>query len=343
MSAIEPSATGQAADTAAPGRTPWWARLGAAQRRFQVAQILALVVLFEWGTYTITDFATRQSVLSMLVAASFLGLAGAGQTIVVLVGGIDFSIPAFIAGGAIITSKLTTADHWAFVPALAAIIVLALLLGAANGYIAHRFAVPPLVVTLGMASLITGALLVWTKSEPTGGAPAFLTRLTSVNGTTFGIGVPAVVMIWGVVAVILGVGLRRTLVGRNLYATGSNPVAAELAAVNTRRVWTGAYALSAVLAALLGILIAGYAGSGDITLGNPYLFQGLAAVIVGGTAFGARGDYWKTVLGALLLTVLSTVLVGKGYSTADQEIIFGLLILLVVAGYGRDARLRDRV
>ncbi len=66
-------------------------------------------------------------------------------------------------------------------------------------------------------------------------------------------------------------------------------------------------------------------------------------MIVGGTSFGARGGYWRTVLGALVLTVLSTQLVGKGYSTADQQIIFGVLILIVVAGYGRDARLRDRV
>jgi ribose transport system permease protein len=108
-------------------------------------------------------------------------------------------------------------------------------------------------------------------------------------------------------------------------------------------VWTMTFALSGLLGGLLGIFVGGYAGSGNISLGDPYLFEGLAAVIVGGTAFGARGDYWKTVLGALVLTVLSTVLVGKGYSNADQQIIFGLLILLVVAGYGRGPRLRDRI
>jgi ribose transport system permease protein len=150
-------------------------------------------------------------------------------------------------------------------------------------------------------------------------------------------------VIWAIVAVVLAIVLRRTIAGRRMYATGSNPVAAELALVRTRRVWVGAYAASALVAALLGVLIAGYAGSGNVTLGDPYLFEGLAAVIVGGTSFGARGDYWRTVLGALVLTVLSTLLVGKGYSTADQQIIFGVLILIVVAGYGRDARLRDRV
>ena len=89
------------------------------QRRFPIVQLIALVVLFEWGTWTITDFATRQSVLSMLVAAAFLGLAGAGQTLVVLVGGIDFSVPAFISAASVVISQLTGTDHWAFVPALA--------------------------------------------------------------------------------------------------------------------------------------------------------------------------------------------------------------------------------
>ncbi|MBV9417395.1 MAG: ABC transporter permease [Solirubrobacterales bacterium] len=320
-----------------------WMRLVAIQRRFQVVQILALVALFEWGTWTVTDFATKQSVYSMLITASFLGLAGAGQTIVVLVGGIDLSIPAFISLGAIVISDLPGLYHWAFVPALVVIIVVSVLLGGVNGYISHRFRVPPLVVTLGMASIITGALLVWTNGKPSGTPPGFLTNLTSVTGTTFGIGFPPVVIIWAVVAVVLGVILRRTLAGRHVYATGANPIAADLALVNTRRVWVGAFAASALIAGLLGILLGGYAGSGNVQLGDPYVFEGLAAVIVGGTAFGARGDYWRTVLGALVLTVLSTVLVGKGYSNADQQIIFGVLILVVVAGYGREARLRDRI
>jgi ribose transport system permease protein len=100
---------------------------------------------------------------------------------------------------------------------------------------------------------------------------------------------------------------------------------------------------SAVLSALVGVLLAGFSGA-DPGLGEPYLFQGLTAVIVGGTVFmGARGDYTHTVVGALILTELTTIMVGRGYDTNRQQIIFGVLILLVVAGYGRDRRLRDRV
>ena len=337
------TATTQPARPAPQDRQSLKVRLGALQRRFGLVQLIALVLLFEWGTFTVTDFVTQQSVYAMLITASFLGLAGAGQTIVVLMGGIDFSIPAFIAGGAIAVSELTGSHGWPLLPALAVILLASFGLGAINGYVAHRFHVQPLVVTLGMASIVTGAMLVWTGAQATGSPPALLTKLTSVTGETFGIGIPPIVVIWALVAAIIGLVLRRTVAGRRLYATGSNPVAAELALVRTRLVWVAGFALSALLAAGLGVLVAGYAGSGNIALGEPFLFQGLAAVIVGGTAFGARGDYWRTVVGALLLTVLSTVLVGKGYSTADQQIIFGILILVVVAGYARDTRLRDRI
>jgi ribose transport system permease protein len=341
MSVVQGNPTPATEPVATPRST--WALVAALQRRFQIFQILALILLFVWGAVSVTDFSGGASVKEMLVAASFLGLAGAGQTMVVLVGGIDFSIPAFIAGGSILISQLCGTYGWGVIPALLLIIVLGFALGAVNGYLSHRFQIQPLVVTLGMSSIVTGALLIWTHAMATGPAPAFLGRLTSVSSKTFGIGIPPLVAVWALFAIILGFGLRRTSAGRKLYATGSNPVAAELSLIRTRRVWTVTFGLSALFASLLGVLIGGYTGSGNDTLGQPYLFEGLAAVIVGGTAFGARGDYWKTVLGALLLTVLSSVLVGKGYSSADQQIIFGALILVVVAGYGRGPRMRDRI
>jgi ribose transport system permease protein len=91
------------------------------------------------------------------------------------------------------------------------------------------------------------------------------------------------------------------------------------------------------------VLLVGYSGSVDITLGNPYLFQGLAAVIVGGTIFGGPGDYTRTVVGALLLTVLTTFLVGEGLGSGGQQILYGAIIFVVVSLYGRDRHLGYRL
>ena len=90
----------------------------------------------------------------------------------------------------------------------------------------------------------------------------------------------------------------RTVAGRRVYPTGANPRAAALALVPTRRVWMGVFAFSALFAAFTGVLLAGFAGAGERSIGDAYLWQGLTAVIVGGTSFGARGDYWRTVLGS---------------------------------------------
>jgi ribose transport system permease protein len=313
------------------------------QRKAPVLQLLALVALFLYGASTIDGFAAQTSVDSMLVLASLLGLAALGQTLVLILGGLDLSVPGHIVMGAILVSQLYGKYGWNAPLAIAFVVVAAALLGGLTGWICHRWRIQPLIVTLGVGAISAGAVVAWTHGQLSGTAPGFLTKLTTAVGTTFGVQVPPVVVIWGVVAVLLAVYLHRTRSGRKLYATGANPRAAALARIDTQRVWVGVFAVSAVASALVGCLLAGFAGA-DQTIGDPYLFSGLTAVIVGGTTFmGARGDYTHTVVGALILTVVTTILVGKGYDQADQQIIFGVLILLVVAGYGRDRRLRDRV
>ena len=313
------------------------------QRRLPVLQVVALALLFLYGFNTIPGFTGSSSIRSMLVLAALLGLASVGQTIVMICGGIDASVPGFIVMGDILICELCGTHGWSFGPALLLIVVLAALGGAGAGWICRRYWINSLVVTLGIGSLAVGGCLAWTSANLSGTPPAFLSTLVSAGDSTFGLPVAPVVLIWGAVALVLGVFMHRTVAGRKLYATGVNPRAADLALVRTSRYWVGSFAASAIFSALVGVLLAGYAGP-DQSLGDPYLFQGLAAVIVGGTALGGeRGDYTNTVVGALLLTVLNTVLVGRGYSAADQQIVFGAIILVVVAGYGRVAPLRDRL
>ena len=323
-------------------RTSPVVRLARAQRRFPLLQFAGLVVVFAIGAATIDGFGSKANIYDMLTLAAFLGFAAAGQTIVVLVGGVDLSIPAMIVLSGTIIAKFTADYHWPFIAALGLAIAAALLTGAITGFVCHFFGGEPLIVTLGISSVLTGVVQVWTGGFLSASPPAFLTHLASPVAKTFGIGFPPVVVLWAVLALLIGFGLRSTAAGQRVYATGSNPRAARLALVSTLKVWVGAFALCAVLSALTGVLLAGFA-AGDQSVGDPYLFESLAAVIVGGTAFGARGDYWRTVLGALILTELTTVLIGHGYSDADQQMLYGVVILVVVAAYGRERRLRDRV
>lgn len=319
------------------------AHAASAQRRLPVLQVVALGALFVYGITAIDGFAAEQSVQSMLVLAALLGLAATGQTLVVIVGALDFSVPGLIVLGATVISELCGAQGWSFVPALLVVIAICATAGGAVGGICHRYAISPIIATLGVSAVALGGVQVWTHSQLTGSAPVALTRFVAPNGTTAGLPVSPVVVLWAAFAIVLAVVLHRTRIGRWIFATGANPRAAELALVNTGRIWAELFSASAVMSGIVGVLLAGFAGA-DPTLGDPYLFQGLTAVIVGGTAFmGARGDYTHTVLGALILTELATILVGLGYDLPTQQIVFGVLILVVVAGYGRQPRLRDRV
>ncbi len=313
------------------------------QARYPLAQLVALVVVFGYGAATIDGFASRRSVYSMLVLAALLGVASLGQTLCVLVAGVDLSIAAWIGAGAIMLVQLNGARGWPFGATFVLIGAVAIAGGGAVGYLCHRWRIDPLIVTLAMSGIVNGAILVWVKGFITGTPPAWLQNLTSPAGKTFGIEFPPLVVVWAVLAVATAIVLARTSLGRRLYATGANMRAADMALVRTRWIWAGVFATSAFFAAMTGILLGGFAGAADTSLGTNYLWQGLTAVIVGGTAFGARGDYWRTVLGSLLLIVLGTVMIGKGFDTADQQILYGVLLFVVVFFYGRDRRLGDRV
>ncbi len=313
------------------------------QRTWPLLQILALLLLVAFAVATVDGVTESYSIRSMLILAALLSLAALGQTLCFLIGSLDLSIPGMIVLGATLISELCGVYGWSLLPALALIAVIALALGGFTGWVCDRFGVPSIVVSLGVGTVALGAGTVWTGAKLSGSPPGLIRDLTSGNSTTFGIGLPPIVFLWLAVVVGVAIFLHRTPAGRRLYATGANPRAARLALIRTRRMWVGVFATSALMSALVGVLLAGFSGA-DPGLGEPYLFQGLTAVIVGGTAWaGSRGDFTHTVLGALTLTVLTTILVARGYDVADQHIVFGVLILVVVAAYGRDRRLRDRV
>ena len=138
--------------------------------------------------------------------------------------------------------------------------------------------------------------------------------------------------------------LSRTTYGRQLYALGSNPRAAELALVRPVAMWATTFGLSAVFAALAGILLLGFTGSSSAGVGTPYLFQTISAVVIGGTALvGGRGGFTGTIAGAIVLIELRTLLIGSGLSDAMVQTALGVLILLIVAVYSRDQHIRNLI
>jgi ribose transport system permease protein len=309
-----------------------------------ILQVTSVIVLLLAIGLTIDGFFSKSSLFTTLILASFLGIAAAGETLVILIGGIDLSVPALISGANLVTTLLL-GKGWSFWLAILFVFSCAAIVGLINGFVTHRFKAPPLIVTLATGAIVTGLTLGWTQGGQVSGIPPnWLSRFSSPIGTVFGIGIPPVVILWAIIAIVFGLVLSWSVSGKRLYATGANERAAQLAGVKTERVWMASFAVSAMASALVGIVLIGFTGSGEAGVGDPYQFLSIAAVLVGGTSLiGARGDYWRTVLGALIMTLFTTLLVGHGADEAMQEILTGVLILLFVSVYGRDQRVRDRV
>lgn len=315
------------------------------QRRVPIVQIILLLATYGYGVSAIPGFDSGNAIRSILVIASIAGLASTGQTLLILLGGFDLAVPGFIVGGALFVTQVRLQLHWSFGVALVVALIGAGILGGISGQLCHRFRAQPLIVTLAMGSIATGIVVLQTTAGSgfTGSSPLWLSHFTSPGATTFGIGIPPTVSVWLVVGVLMGFLVHRTVIGRHILATGANERAADYSLIKTRLVWTGAFAFSAMASVLVGLLVAGFSGSIALTSGDPYLFDSVVSVIIGGTIFGGPGDYWRTMVGALFLSVVDIVLVGKGASSADQQIFYGVAILVAVSLYSRERSLRDQV
>ncbi|MGW6174164.1 ABC transporter permease [Arthrobacter sp. NPDC055138] len=317
--------------------------LARAQSKFPLLQIAITVVAFLVGAFTLDGFASENSVKSLLILASLVGLAGIGQTLAILIGGVDMSVANFLVVGAVFVTQFTQLYGMSFTTALLLLVPFTAILGGFVGWVCHRFNVEPLVVTLAMGTFALGLMQIQTEGTIAGGAPGWLMALTSLRSTTFGLPFPPVIAIWAVVTVVLAIFIHRTAVGRRMLAAGANGRAAGLSLIKVRRMWVVVFALSALFAGLAGVVLAAFSGTVNTSIGGPYLFQSLAAVIIGGTVFGGPGDYSRTVIGALMLTVITTVLIGHGLATSDQQILYGAVILVAMALYGRGRKMSDRV
>jgi ribose transport system permease protein len=334
--------------TTAPARGPVrqlsWRDLVRLQSRFPLLQAIATIAVFVIGAATLPGFASGPSIKLMLVLASLAGIAALGQTLLILMGGFDLSIAGIAVASALIVTQVR--ESWDIGFGLALLIALAgaALFGAVAGQICHRLSIQPLIVTLATGAIALGLVQTQTPVGIFGAeAPGWLIDVTSPAGNVFGIGIPPLVAIWAVLAIAMSAFLHRTVAGRHVMATGANPRAAEYSLISTRRVWTLAFVFSAVVSVFLGLAITGFGGSITTTSGSPYLFQSVVVVILGGTTFGGPGDYLRTVVGALFVTVVNLVLVGHGATQADQQIVLGVAMLLVMSAYGRQRRIRDRV
>jgi len=314
-----------------------WLTLAAWQRLFRDRPIVPLLGLL--AILLIFRELARPGVFSAdflgvtLRAAVPLAILAACQTLTMLTGGIDLSVGAVASMSGFLVATLVNGQGLAV--AIIVPLIAAALVGLVTGVGVGGFKVHPLIMTLGIGLVVLGLANVWQlKMVQTGaGVPPAMRSLGSDR--LFDV-LPYSLAIFVPLAVVILLGLRRTGYGRMLYAVGDNPIAARLSGARAWQVLVVLYIISALIAAVAGFLISGLTNVASVTLADSYVLPSVAAAVIGGTSIlGGRGGYSGTIVGALILTVLTSLLAALGFPEAVRQILFGAIIVVVAAAYTR--------
>lgn len=294
-----------------------------------LAGVLVILVLLTGAIQP--DYLSMSGIRNTLLQAAPLGILAGAQTILILTGGIDLSITMIATGSAYVAANQS--PNGAATALLFGLLV-GLLAGSANGVGVAVFRVNPLIMTLAMSGILLGLFTALAQTVLQGSTTIAPFIKTLSAGSFFGNRIPYSVVVWAVVAVALIWLLRRTGWGRLLYAIGDNEVAVRLAGVRVWQVRITAYTVAGILGSIGGMLLAGRTGAVDLQLASAFLLPSIAAVVIGGTSiFGGVGGYTGTILGALILSVLNSMLTFLNVGQAIQQVVYGAIVLALAWGY----------
>lgn len=307
----------------APAKGNWLKKL-TNSREFGIgAPLIALIIIVGILNPVFLD---PENIINVLRQIAFVFIIGIAMTFILISAGLDLSVGSVLALGGIITGMALLAN----IPMWLSII-LGILSGAAvgvfNGLVITRFKIPSLIVTLGMMYFARGVVQVLTKGNPVYPLPDYFNLL----GQGFIAGIPIVVIVAALLAIIAHIVLTRTAFGRAIYAVGGNAETARLSGINVQQVTAWAYVLSGIASALTGILTAARLGSGLSNAGTGMELQVIASCIIGGTSmFGGAGSILGTLIGAAFMAVVANGMVLLRISVYYQSMVIGAIIILAV-------------
>lgn len=300
--------------------------------RYGVYVSLAVLILI--ALIATPSVFSPQSLALNLRQAGQLGLVAIGQTLVLLVAGLDLSVGGVIVLTNVVLADLSDGKNNALPSALFISLALGAMIGLVNGLLVTKRNVPPFVATLGVLVLVSGATVAYTKGIPSGFVPEGLGVVNQFLGPF-----PVTFLLWVVALALSAILLYLTPWGRRLYAVGSSLEAARLSGVRVDLIRTSAFVLCSIFATLAGIVLSGYIGYVDRYLGRGFDLDSIAAAVVGGVVFtGGRGSLLGVAAGVLLVQLLSAITLVLGISFEAQLVVKGVVIIAAVALYSAAAR-----
>jgi ribose/xylose/arabinose/galactoside ABC-type transport system permease subunit len=271
-------------------------------------------------------FFSFDNINDVLRSTSYILIISIGMTFVLIAAGLDLSVGSFLALCGLICGICLKSGM-----SIPLAILIGLLSGVAGGLlnalVVVKFSIPPLITTLGTMYMARGLVLVITKGTPIYPLP---TAFSQFSLGSF-LGIPYVVILTAVLAIVANWVLKHTIYGRKVYAIGGNEETARYSGINVNRIKASVYVIVTILAALSGILMAARLGSAQPSIGDGYEMQVITAVIIGGTSLnGGSGTILGTVFGALFMSVLYNGMNLVGVSAYWQKFVMGLIIVFAV-------------
>ena len=307
------------------------------------ALLLALLLFLASGFlpngFNSVDTAINQA-FNILRLSSFLALIAAGQTLVIISGGegIDLSAGAIVTIAVLITYKLINGDNSLVLPVLLFVIACGAAIGLINGLGIAYLKIPPFVMTLGMAGVVIGTLLVVTRGLYDGKVAPIMTNVIARDLVW---GIPGMLFLWIIFGLLMTILLERTRFGKQLFAIGVNRLTARLSGVRVDRMVVATYTIAGALAAFSGFILVGFTQNAGLLVGNQYLFPSIAAVAIGGTMLsGGKGSYFGTMAGAIVIQLITSLLTTMQLPEAIQQIVYGSILIVLLIVYGREKGIR---
>lgn len=293
-------------------------------------------------TAIINPSAFNQSAIgSIIMLTLLLSFASAGQTIVLIGGGMDFGVGAVMSSAAILTTTIMNAQDGKFFQLLIVALTMGALVGLLNGVCTVKIGLPPMIVTMAISNVVTRMQYVLTQGSPMGYAgPTFIKSVTSrLFGVQF---LPSIILYGFIIIPIVYFLLNRSRFGKQVYLVGNNPVAAKLNGVNVAKVQVLTYVFSGMFAAFAGMLGAAYMNAARCQIFDEYAYNSLIAVIIGGTLLsGGVGSYTGSIAGSLVMVVLSNMLTVIGFTQPVRNLFMGMILILLLILYNREKNVRQ--
>ncbi len=303
---------------------------------------MALIIsglLYLFTVLMVPTALNMNAITSITMLTLLLSFASAGQTLVLIGGGMDFTVGSVMSAAAILTTGIMDGKDGNFLLTFAVVMGMSVVIGLLNGFCTVKMGLPPLIVTMAISNVLNRLTYVLTEGSPLGYAsPTFIKSVTS---RIFGV-VPTLGLYALILFPLMFYILNRSRLGKQVYLVGNNPVAARLSGIGVNKVVILTYLISAVFSGFTGMLGAAYMQSAKCQMFDNYAYNSLIAVIVGGTALtGGVGTYTGSIAGSLLMVVLNNTLTALNLDQPTRNVVMGLVMVLLLILYNRGKAVRQ--